>query len=146
MLCYITSSRLFWRYLLILLIGTRRVNLLTDAPEMCTLREMHRHVAKHPSIQAELFLLMEECVQTELLCVRNAFMGRKSLAGQVDWPEIEDDYATTGEPGIGNILRSLLKPIEAQGRGFSHGHQKSNSAPQLSAARLKDLFLSLIHI
>ena len=98
------------RYLLILLIGTRRVNLLADAPEMCTLRDMHRHVAKHPSIQTELFLLMEECVQTELLCVRNAFMGRKSLADpMVDWPDVEDDYATTWEPGIGNILRSLLR-------------------------------------
>ena len=36
----------------------------------------------------------------------------------------EDDFASTGEIGIAHFVRAILKPLEAQGRGFSHSHEK----------------------
>ena len=55
-------------------------------------------------------------------------------------PDKEDDFATAGEIGVAEIPRSALKPLEAQGRGFTHGHEKRISAPRPRAARLKQLF------
>ena len=43
-------------------LGSRTVNLLYSMPDMPTLREMHRALAKHPMIQAELFLLLDKLV------------------------------------------------------------------------------------
>ena len=40
-------------------LGRRSVNIFENAPEMPTLRDMHRIVAAHPTIQARLFLLLE---------------------------------------------------------------------------------------
>ena len=90
-------------------------------------------------IQTNLFVFLDSLVHLELLCVRNAFCG-ESAHGDFIFPrreEIEDDYATTCEPGIANFVRSLLKPLEAQGRGFSHGHEKVHSVPAPRAARLR---------
>ena len=58
------------------------------------------------------------------------------------WPCIEDDWASTSEPGISNFVRSSLKPQEAQGRGFSHGHGKHIGVPQERCARLKEIFVA----
>ena len=55
-------------------------------------------------------------------------------------PAREDDFASTGEIGIAHFVRSALKPLEAQGRGFSHGHEKVISVPRSRAARLKQVF------
>ena len=55
-------------------------------------------------------------------------------------PSREDDYATTCQIGLAQLVRSALKPLEAQGRGFEHGHQKLMCVPRTRAARLKELF------
>ena len=82
---------------------------------MPTLQQMHKIVAQHPMIQAEFFMRMDALVHSELLCIRNAFLGKRVLFDRsVHWPDIEDDYASTGEPGIANFPRSALKPLEAQ--------------------------------
>ena len=47
-------------------LGRRSVNLIENTPEMPTLRDMHRIVAAHPTIQARLFLLVEGVLITEL--------------------------------------------------------------------------------
>ena len=52
----------------------------------------------------------------------------------------EDDFASNIQIGIAQFPRSALKPLEAQGRGFTHGHEKIISVPQTRAARLKQLF------
>ena len=57
-------------------------------------------------------------------------------------PVREDDFASTGEIGIAHFVRAALKPLEAQGRGFSHGHEKVISVPRTRAARLKQLFIA----
>ena len=53
--------------------------------------------------------------------------------------EFEDDYVSNGMPGLANFTTSLLEPLEAQGRGFSHGHKKVTGVPNCKAARIKDL-------
>ena len=93
-------------------LGKREVNLLDNEPHMPTLQAMHRALAKHPMLQVELFLLLDDLVHTELCCM-NGFIG---------------------------VRRSALKPLDAQGRGFTHGHEKIISVPQTRAARLKQLF------
>ena len=117
-------------------LGRREVNLLDNVPHMPTLQAMHRALAKHPMLQVELFLLLDELVHTELCCM-HAFIGKKAYGQQ---PHREDEFATTGQIGIAQFPRSALKPLEAQGRGFTHGHEKIISVPRTRAARLKHLF------
>ena len=50
-------------------LGKRAVNLLEDCPRMPTLQAIHRALAKHPALQARLFLLLDELVHRELLCM-----------------------------------------------------------------------------
>ena len=100
---------------------------------------MHRALAKHPMLQVRLFLLMDELVHTELLCM-NAFIGVRKYGHRDAEPAREDDFASTGQIGIAEIPRSALKPLEAQGRGFTHGHEKIISVPRTRAAQLKQLF------
>jgi hypothetical protein len=121
-------------------LGSRDVNLLQSVPHMPTLQAMHRGLAKHPMIQAELFLLLDDLVHTELLCMK-AFCGVKKygIRGRKE-PKVEDDFASTAQIGIAQLPRSGLKPLESQGRGFTHGHEKITSVPQTRAARLKELF------
>ena len=121
-------------------LGRRDVNLLQSVPCMPTLQAMHRSLAKHPYIQVRLFLLLDELVHTELLCT-HAFIGLRGYSVRhAGGPTQEDDFASTGEIGIAHFVRSALKPLEAQGRGFSHGHEKVISVPRTRAARLKQLF------
>ena len=117
----------------------RKVNLLQSVPCMPTLQAMHRALAKHPMLQARLFLLMDDLVHSELLCMK-AFIGRKKYGYRDAEPTREDDFASNGQIGIAEIPRSALKPLEAQGRGFTHGHEKVISVPRTRAARLKQLF------
>ena len=70
----------------------------------------------------------------------NAFIGQEGYRGHRRPPDREDDYATTGQVGIAQLPRSALKPLEAQGRGFTHGHEKIISVPRTRAAQLKHLF------
>ena len=118
-------------------LGRRHVNLLQSVPCMPTLQAMHRGLAKHPYIQVRLFLLLDELVHCELLCT-SAFIGQREYLHEYTWePTREDDFASTGEIGIARFVRSALKPFEAPGRGFSHGHEKVLSVPRNRVARLK---------
>ena len=120
-------------------LGKREVNLLDNVPNMPTLQAMHRALAKHPMLQVELFLLLDELVHSELCCM-NVFIGKRRYGEDLLEPSREDDFATTGQVGIAQLPRSALKPLEAQGRGFTHGHEKIISVPRTRAARLKHLF------
>eukprot|EP00438_Fugacium_kawagutii_P025227 Skav230240 [mRNA] locus=scaffold1818:78429:87690:+ [translate_table: standard] len=123
---------------------TTRCNLLEELPEMPTLQDMHRIVARSPATQAKLFLLMEEIILTELLGVQEAFIGNH----RIDDPQLpermrlqkEDHLASNGSMGLADFVEALLMPLEAQGRGFAHGHKKVISLPSYSAATLKKLF------
>ena len=120
-------------------LGPREVNLLDNVPNMPTLQAMHRALAKHPMLQVNLFLLLDQLVHQELCCM-NAFIGMCGYKEHRRPPDREDDYATTGQVGIAQLPRSALKPLEAQGRGFTHGHEKIISVPRTRAARLKQWF------
>jgi len=120
-------------------LGKREVNLLDNVPNMPTLQAMHRALAKHPMLQVELFLLLDDLVHS-VLCCMNAFIGKRRYGEDFLEPSREDDFATTGQVGIAQLPRSALKPLEAQGRGFTHGHEKIISVPRTRAARLKHLF------
>ena len=60
---------------------------------MPTLQAMHKLVARHPTLQASLFVLMEKLVITELLCMHGAFIGKVKLESLDRAPshyEVED--------------------------------------------------------
>ena len=108
-------------------LGQRTRSLRRDAPEMPTLRDMHRIAARRPMLQAWHYLLHDAAMHTEVLCVRNAYLGkhRYDLHHElVKLPDPEDDLASTGEAGIYNFVQELLKAQESQGRGYTHGHEK----------------------
>jgi len=106
---------------------------------------MHQLVANYPTIQARLFLLMEQLTITELLGGFRASIGCEQLESLDPWPsgivyKCEDDYISDGSPGLAHFMTSLLEPLEAQGRGFVHGHKKVTGVPRLSAANIKRMF------
>ena len=82
---------------------------------------------------------------TELLCVQGAFIGSVALglndSGLPDVHSYEDDHASNGEPGLANFATSVLSPLEAQGRGFSHGHTKTLGVPRTAEAKLRQMFV-----
>ena len=96
------------------------MNLLDNEPQMPTLQAMHRALAKHPMLQVELFLLLDDLVHRDLCCM-NAFIGVRRYGIRDKAPVREDDFASTIQIGIAQFPRSALKPLEAQGRGFTHG-------------------------
>ena len=51
-------------------LGRAAVRLFENEPEMPTLRDTHRIIATHPSIQAKLFLLAESVLLEELLGIQ----------------------------------------------------------------------------
>ena len=126
-------------------IGEIKIDLFEDAPNMPTLKRMHEIVAAHPSIQARLFLLMEQLTITELLCARSAFIGDTILESQdksFDFHDREDEYASDGSPGLANFLACLIEPLETQGRGFTHGHKQVMGVPQTRIAAVEEMFQS----
>ena len=82
---------------------------------------------------------------TELLGVQDAFIDELVLDPfQKSRPprctSYEDDYASNGEPGLANFATALFSPLEAQGRGFSHGHTKVMGVPHTAEAKLRHMF------
>merc|ERR1711965_28862 len=87
---------------------------------------------------------MERLVITELLCIEGAFIGKYQLGSLEQLPsryEVEDEYASNGEPGLANFATSMIEPLEAQGRGFAHGHKKITGVPSQSVKKLRNMFL-----
>ena len=42
-------------------------------------------------------------------------------------------FSSTGDFGVAGMARGVVKALEAQGRGFAHGHEKIHSGPQTKA-------------
>ena len=125
-------------------LGRTTVKLFENTPRMPTLRDMHRIVAAHPTIQARLFLLLESVLLSEMLCVQDAVIGQVRLDAFSDsmlprCTSYEDDYASNGEPGLANFATSMLSPLEAQGRGFSHGRTKVMGVPHTAEGKLRHM-------
>ena len=97
--------------------------------EMPTLQQMHKYTAASPRSTAKLFLLLEELSYRHLYRVDRAWLGRFRLTPAGSTYQREDDFACNGLRGIADFVQALLKIIEAQARGFSHGHGKTHSVP-----------------
>ena len=123
--------------------GQASVNLFEESPNMPTLQRMHQIVARHPVIQARLFMLMERLTHHELLCGHRVVLGSVGLESpdpKCSMFQLEDDYASDGQPGLANFMTSLIAPLEAQGRGFEHAHKKVTGVPSTKIAELEKLF------
>ena len=95
-------------------------------------------------VQANLFLFLDAITHQNLLCARRVFLGKQRYDPVFRWqrePPVEDDFTSSGDFGISAFLRSLIKALEAQGRGFAHGHEKHHSEPKTKAIDLVMLFL-----
>ncbi len=106
---------------------------------------MHQLLARPPTIQARLVLLLEQFAIAELLCASTAFIGREGL-DCLDkgnwWTKQQDDYGSNGWPDPANFLTSLTGPLESQERGFAHGRKKVNGVPSCRASAIKQMFQS----
>ena len=120
-------------------LGWRPLNILQDSPPMPTSQEMHKIVAARPMVQANLFLLLDALTHQHLLCTRRVFLGKEKYDPSWRWarePYVEDDFSSSGDFGVAALVRSLIKALEAQGRGFAHGHEKTHSEPRTKAIDL----------
>jgi hypothetical protein len=118
-------------------LGPPRRSLVRDAPEMPTLQEMLRITATRPMLQAWHFLLHDAAMHSEVLCVRNAYIGKFRYYIDHDlkrMAEPDDDIASTCEAGIYNFVEELIKALESQGRGYTHGHEKVASVVESMGA------------
>ena len=125
-------------------LGQSPINMLQDSPNMPTSQEMHKIVAARPMVQANLFLFLDAITHQNLLCARRVFLGRQKYDPCWRWksePLVEDDFTSSGDFGISAFVRCLIKALEAQGRGFAHGHEKHHSEPKTKAIDLVVLFL-----
>ena len=124
-------------------LGSRPLNILQDSPPMPTSQEMHKIVAKQPMVQANLFLLLDALTHQHILCARTVFLGKQKYDPTSRWqnePYCEDDFSSSGDLGIAGLIHAVLKALEAQGRGFAHGHEKTHSEPMTKAIDLVMLF------
>lgn len=94
-------------------------------PKMPTLRRMHEIVAADSRAQAKFFLLMSELHYRFILGVERLHIGRVTLARPQHPPQ--DLVASSLQPSMCPGTTDVQAPLEAQGRGFTHGHGKGHS-------------------
>ena len=97
----------------------------SSAPRMPSLRRMHEIVAANPRAQARFFLLMSELHYRFNIGVERLHIGRVVLARPLCL--VHDDVASSLQPSIAPGTTDVQAPLEAQGRGFTHGHGKGHS-------------------
>ena len=68
-----------------------------------------------------------------------AWLGNFRITPAVSYLTREDDLASSGQRGLADYAAALLKCIEAQARGFAHGHGKAHSIPEGMQAQRKCL-------
>ena len=91
---------------------------------MPSLRRMHEIVAADPRSQAKFFLLMSELHYRFLVGIERLHIGRAVLAHPLHF--VQDDVASSLQPCIAPGTTDVQAPLEAQGRGFTHGHGKGH--------------------
>ena len=90
---------------------------------MLSPRRMREIAADDPRAQAKLLLLMSELHHRYLIGVDSLHIGRTTLARHLR-PR-QDELAATLQPCIAPGTTDVQAPLEAQGRGLTHGHGKS---------------------
>jgi len=99
--------------------------LASSEPHMPSLRRMHEIVAADPRAQCKFFLLMSELHYRFNIGVERLHIGRSTLARPLR--PIHDEVASSLQPCIAPGTTDVQAPLEAQGRGFTHGHGKGHS-------------------
>ena len=99
--------------------------LASAEPPMPPLRRMHEIVAADPRAQAKFFLLMSELHYRHIIGVERLHIGRVTLARPRR--PLHDGIAASLQPCVTPGTIDLQAPLEAQGRGFTHGHGKGHS-------------------
>eukprot|EP00812_Abedinium_dasypus_P007843 NODE_1_length_8589_cov_4.556480.p1 GENE.NODE_1_length_8589_cov_4.556480~~NODE_1_length_8589_cov_4.556480.p1 ORF type:complete len:2586 (+),score=446.46 NODE_1_length_8589_cov_4.556480:571-8328(+) len=94
-------------------------------PEMPSLRRMHEIVAAGARAQAKFFLLMSELHYRYIVGVNRLHIGRVTLA--MPRRPMDDEVAASLQPCVTPGTTDVQAPLEAQGRGFTHGHGKGHS-------------------
>ena len=92
---------------------------------MPSLRSMHETVAADPRAQAKFFLLMSELHYRYIIGIERLHIGRATLAKPPR--PVHDEVASSLQPCVTPGTTDLQAPLEAQGRGFTHGHGKGHS-------------------
>ena len=91
---------------------------------------MHRLVAACPRTQAKFWLLMDDLVDRYLLAIGHFYVGTHRAPCLLQYNAIEDDFCSSGEPGLAGFAINEMEPCEAQARGFTHGHRKAYGIPE----------------
>ena len=99
---------------------------VAQEPVMPTLQQMHIMTAESPTSTATQFL---EFTYRHIYCVGRIHMGNFVVQSPLSTNDFEDDFASSGARGLVDWLTAALKVIEAQMRGYAHGHGKSHSVP-----------------
>ena len=94
-------------------------------PCMPSLRRMREIVAADPRAQAKFFLLMSELHYRYIVGVDRLHIGRAILARPQT--AVQDEVAASLQPCLAPGTTDVQVPLEAQGRGFTHGHGKGHS-------------------
>ena len=103
------------------------------------LQEMHKIVAARTMVQANLLLLLDAIMHQNLVCAPSVFLGKRNddpCFRLFNETLVEDDFTSTGDFGVSAFLRALTKGLDAQRRGFAHGHEKRQSEPRTQAIDL----------
>ena len=114
--------------------------LAEQCPSMCTLQEMHRLIAESPRTQAKFWLLMDDLVDRYLFGIEKSYIGKHTSNRPIHDSLIEDDACSSGDLGLAGFALHEMEPLEAQARGFTHGHRKVYGVPEPLAARVLQEF------
>jgi hypothetical protein len=56
--------------------------------------------------------------------------------------QVDDDFCSSGEPGLAGFAMAEMEPFEAQARGFTHGHRKVYGVPEVLGPEMFQQFQS----
>ncbi|CAK9115732.1 unnamed protein product [Durusdinium trenchii] len=114
-----------------------------DSPEFAALfgdilRKMKTLQAVNASFQRQGF---EKDLKTIASSQTTDFLA--AAAGEMCQSSIEDDFASSSVPGVAGFALAILEALEAQGRGFQHGHRLVRAIPGfLASMQIQDGDLS----
>ena len=106
---------------------------------MPTLQQMHRKIAASPRSTAKLFLLLEELSYRHLYRVDRAHLGNFHIPFPYGFLNREDDLVSNDLRGLADFVAAVFKCLEAQARGFAHGHGKVHIIPDGTTGLLQCL-------
>ena len=103
--------------------------MVTQEPCMPTLQDMHKLVARSPRSTAKFFLLMEELTYRHLYGIDRIKIGHHVVQPVANSHDRDDGWASSSVPALAGFSVAAFEPLEAQGRGFEHGHRKISGRP-----------------